>query len=62
MNDDELEIIGELATKYDVIVLEDLAYFAMDFRKNLSQPFEAPYQPSVAHYTDNYILLISVIA
>ena len=33
--------------------------FAMDFRKDLSTPFQAPYQPSVAHYTDNYILLIS---
>ena len=59
LNDEELEIIGTLATRYDVIVLEDLAYFAMDFRKNLSTPFEAPYQPTVARYTDNYILLIS---
>jgi len=59
LQDSELKIIGELATKYDVIVLEDLAYFAMDFRKDLGKPFEAPYQPTVAHYTDNYILLIS---
>ena len=58
-NDDELRIIGELATRYDAIVMEDLAYFAMDFRRDLSRPFEPPYQPSVAHYTDNYILLIS---
>ncbi|MBR4925038.1 MAG: pyridoxal phosphate-dependent aminotransferase [Prevotella sp.] len=58
-NDDELKIIGELATRYDTIVMEDLAYFAMDFRRDLSCPFEPPYQPSVAHYTDNYILLIS---
>lgn len=58
-NDDELKIIGELATKYDVIVMEDLAYFGMDFRKDLSKPGEPPYQPSVAHYTDNYILFIS---
>ena len=36
LNDEELKIIGTLATQYDVIVLEDLAYFAMDFRKNLS--------------------------
>ena len=58
-NDEELRIIGELATRYDTIVMEDLAYFAMDFRRDLSRPFEPPYQPSVAHYTDNYILLIS---
>ncbi len=58
-NDDELSIIGELGKKYDSIIIEDLAYFAMDFRKDLSVPFEPPYQPSVANYTDNYILLIS---
>jgi aspartate/methionine/tyrosine aminotransferase len=57
--EDELRIIGELATKYDVVVLEDLAYFAMDFRNDLSKPFEAPYQVSVGNYTDNYVLLIS---
>lgn len=55
----ELRIIGELATKYDVIVLEDLAYFAMDFRKDMSKPGEPPYQPTVANYTENYVFLIS---
>jgi aspartate/methionine/tyrosine aminotransferase len=55
----ELKIIGELATKYDVIVLEDLAYFAMDFRKDMSKPGAPPYQPTVANYTDNYVFLIS---
>ena len=55
----ELKVIGELATKYDVIVMEDLAYFAMDFRKELSKPGVAPYQPSVANYTKDYILFIS---
>ncbi len=59
LTDDELKTIGQLATKYDVIVIEDLAYFAMDFRKDLGIPFQAPYQPSVAHYTDHYILQIS---
>ncbi len=55
----ELQVIGELATKYDVVVMEDLAYFAMDFRKDLSKPGVPPYQSTVANYTDNYILLIS---
>lgn len=59
LREDELKTIGELATKYDVVVLEDLAYFAMDFRKDLSTPFQPPYQPTVARYTDNYVLLIS---
>ena len=57
--DKELRIIGELANKYNVIILEDLAYFAMDFRKDYSVPGQPPYQPTVAKYTDNYVLLIS---
>lgn len=57
--EEELEIIGRLATKYDVIVVEDLAYLGMDFRKDFSHPYESPFIPSVAKYTDNYILLIS---
>lgn len=59
LNEEELRIIGELATQYGVIVLEDLAYFGMDFRKDLSKPGTPPYQPSVANYTDNYVLLVS---
>jgi aspartate/methionine/tyrosine aminotransferase len=55
----ELRIIAELADKYDVIVIEDLAYFGMDFRQDYSRPGVPPYQPSVAHYTDNFVLLIS---
>ena len=59
LKDSELKIIGEMATRYDTIVIEDLAYFSMDFRKNLGTPFQPPYQPSVSHYTENYILQIS---
>lgn len=59
LTDNELNTIGQIATKYDVIVIEDLAYFAMDFRKDLGTPFQPPFQPSVAHYTDHYILQIS---
>jgi len=55
----ELKIIGDLANKYDVIVIEDLAYFAMDFRQDYSKPGQPPYQPTVANYTDNYLLLMS---
>lgn len=58
-NEEELQIIGEMATKYDVIVLEDLAYFGMDFRQDVSVPGKPPFQPTVAKYTDNYILLVS---
>ena len=44
---------------YNVIVIEDLAYFGMDFRTDYSVPGAPPYQPTVARYTDNWILLIS---
>ena len=59
LEDEELKIIGELATKYDVVVLEDLAYFCMDYRTDLGHPFQPPYAPTVAKYTDNYILMLS---
>lgn len=59
LEEEELAIIGELATKHDVIVLEDLAYFCMDYRSDLSHPFQAPFAPTVAKYTDNYILMLS---
>lgn len=59
LEESELKIIGELATKHDVIVLEDLAYFCMDFRKDMGKPFEPPYPPTVARYTDNYIIMLS---
>ncbi len=55
----ELKIIGELADKYDVVVIEDLAYFAMDFRQDLSKPGVPPYQPTVAKYTRNWVMMIS---
>jgi len=57
--EEELQIIGELAAEYDVIVIEDLAYFGMDFRRDISKPGEPPFQATVAKYTDMYILLIS---
>ena len=59
LEDNELAVIGELATKYDAIVIEDLAYFCMDFRQDMGHPFEPPYPPTVARYTDNYILMLS---
>lgn len=59
LTDEELEIIGRMATKYDVIIMEDLAYVGMDFRSDFSTPFRAPFIPSVANYTDNYILFFS---
>lgn len=59
LEEEELKIIGEIATEHDIIVMEDLAYFAMDSRRDLSRPFEAPFVRTVARYTDNYLLMLS---
>lgn len=59
LTEEELEIIGRLATKYDVMVIEDLAYVGMDFRTNFGEPYKAPFVPTVAKYTDNFILMVS---
>ena len=59
LEEEELQAIGSLADKYDVVVMEDLAYFCMDYRQDLSKPFQAPYLPTVARYTGNYILMLS---
>ncbi len=59
LTEDELKTIGSLCTKYDVIALEDMAYLCMDFRSDRSKPFQPPFQPTVARYTDNYAIMIS---
>lgn len=56
LTEKELEIIGRMANKYDVVVLEDLAYFGMDFRHGKT---DGPLQSTVAKFTNNYILLFS---
>ena len=59
LTEQELKVIGTVATELDVLVIEDLAYFCMDFRLKLGTPMEQPYQPTVARYTDNYVMHIS---
>lgn len=59
LNEKELEIIGRVSKKYGVVVIEDLAYFGMDFRRDYSVPGEPPFQPTVAKYTDTYIIMLS---
>jgi aspartate/methionine/tyrosine aminotransferase len=60
MTERELEIIGQLATRYNVLVIEDLAYMNMDFRDaDRGTPYEPPYQPTVGRYTNNCVHMIS---
>lgn len=55
----ELEGLGALCTEYDVLAIEDLAYFCMDFRAEYGIPGQPPYQPTIAKYTDRYFVLVS---
>ena len=60
LTEGELQIIGEMATKYDTVIVEDLAYFTMDFRRDgLGIPWQPPYQATVSRYTDNYMMMLS---
>lgn len=59
LTDSELRTIGEMANRYDAVVIEDLAYVTMDFRKPNDPATGLPTQVSVTPYADNYILLLS---
>jgi len=59
LKEGELQGLGRLCTRYDVLAIEDLAYLCMDFRQDYSQPGRPPFQPTVARYTDRYFVLIS---
>ena len=59
LKESELEGIGNLLTKYDVIGIEDAAYFGMDYRQDYSKPGVPPFIPTIASYTGNYFLTIS---
>mgnify|MGYP003571320814 FL=1 len=56
----ELQTIGKLCTKYNVIAIEDMAYLDMDFRdEGRGVPYEPPYQPTIGRYTNNCVHLVS---
>ncbi len=59
LKESELKGLGELCTRHDVLAIEDLAYFCMDFREAYGRPGRPPFQPTIARYTDHYFLLIS---
>lgn len=59
LTEEELQAIAHVVNKYDVVAIEDLAYFGMDFRHDYSQPGKEPFQPSISRYTDKFIILLS---
>ena len=59
ITDTEYRILARLAEKYDVIIMEDLAYLGMDFRQRYGVPYTEPFIPTIARYTDRYVLFVS---
>ena len=59
LDDDELQGLGALCDRHDVLAIEDLAYFGMDVRRDVLVPGEPPYQPSVLGHSRNAICVIS---
>ena len=59
ISEDELKIIAKVADERGIMVIEDLAYFCMDSRGGYGIPYTEPYPPTVARYTDNYMVLLS---
>jgi aspartate/methionine/tyrosine aminotransferase len=59
LKEEELAGIGRLCDAYDVLAIEDLAYFGMDTRQNYYVPGEPPFQPTVMRYTDQALTLVS---
>lgn len=59
LTEDELKGLAEVFERRQVIAIEDQAYFGMDFREDYSVPFEAPFQPTIARYTDRVFIVLS---
>jgi aspartate/methionine/tyrosine aminotransferase len=59
LKESELAGIGGICDQYDVLAVEDLAYFGMDTRQNYYVPGEPPFQPTVMRYTSRAITIIS---
>lgn len=59
LTDTEFRILARMAEKHDLIIMEDNAYLGMDFRRQYGTPYQAPYIPTIAKYSDRYVLLVS---
>lgn len=59
LTEEELEGLARVFEKHQVLAIEDMAYFGMDFREDYSKPFQPPYQPTIARYTDQVFIIFS---
>ncbi|MFH1261910.1 MAG: pyridoxal phosphate-dependent aminotransferase [Pseudomonadota bacterium] len=57
--EEELKELGRICTQYDVVAIEDAAYFAMDSRVDYSIPGQPPFPPTIGRHTDNYVIVLS---
>ncbi len=58
LTDVEYAILARMAEKHDVIIIEDHAYMGMDFRSRYGLPYQEPFVPTLAKWTDRCIMLV----
>jgi aspartate/methionine/tyrosine aminotransferase len=59
LDETELEGIGRICDRHDVLAVEDLAYFGMDLRRDYLTPGQPPFQPTILRHTANGVCLFS---
>jgi aspartate/methionine/tyrosine aminotransferase len=59
LKEPELQGLGRICEKHDILAIEDLAYFGMDNREDYFHPGVPPFQPTVMRYTERAITIIS---
>ena len=59
LKDSELEGLGRVCDRHDLLAIEDLAYFGMDVREDYTRPGVPPFQPTVLRHTRNGVCVIS---
>ena len=59
LDESELEGIARVCDEYDLVAIEDLAYFGMDTRTDYLTPGSPPYQPTILRHTDRAICVLS---
>lgn len=55
----ELAGLGALCDRHGVLAIEDLAYFGMDLRQDVTVPGVPPYQPTVLRHAANAMSVVS---
>lgn len=59
LTEEEIAGLCRVCRQHDVVIIEDLAYFGMDFRVDISHPGEPPYQPTALKCTGLCVALVS---